>query len=144
MKTVINGGPGLGAASLLRPQSAAGAEVHATCLPFENIKESCTSHNLDILDKEAVCEVLEQVQPDVIYHLAAQSSVSLSWKKPQMTAEINVVGTINVLEAVRSSSKQNMRIILIGSGMLSGHTGFSELRASAAGHIISAVERLLK
>ena len=116
MKTLIIGGAGFVGGYLIRELSAAGAEVHATCLPFENIKESCTSHNLDILDKEAVCEVLEQVQPDVIYHLAAQSSVSLSWKKPQMTAEINVVGTINVLEAVRSASKQDMRIILIGSG----------------------------
>ena len=42
--------------------------------------------------------------------------MSVSWKKPQLTAEINVVGTINVLEALREAQKKDSRILLIGSG----------------------------
>ncbi len=71
---------------------------------------------INILKKEDITPLLDEVEPDVIYHLAAQSSVAVSWKKPHLTAEINVVGTINVLEAMREAKKQDSRIILIGSG----------------------------
>ena len=48
--------------------------------------------------------------------------MALSWKKPQLTAEINVIGTINVLEALRTAEKQDIRTILIGSGEEYGYT----------------------
>jgi len=118
MKALIIGGAGFVGGYLIRELSGAGCEVHATCLPFETIgsSEECSVHVLDILKFDDIAELLNKVQPDVIFHLAAQSSVALSWKKPQMTADINVVGTINVLEAVRCSEKKDMRILLIGSG----------------------------
>ena len=52
---------------------------------------------------------------DIVYHLAAQSSVAVSWKRPQLTAEINVIGTINVLEALREYGR-SVRTLLVGSG----------------------------
>ena len=42
--------------------------------------------------------------------------MSVSWKKPQLTAEINIIGTINVLEALREADKKDTRVLLIGSG----------------------------
>lgn len=117
MKALIIGGAGFVGGYLIRELSGAGNEVHATCLPSEKIDvPGCTSHTLDILDMEAVKKLLNEIRPDVVFHLAAQSSVALSWKKPQLTADINVKGTINVLEAVRSAEKQDIRVILIGSG----------------------------
>lgn len=115
MKALIIGGAGFVGGYLIKELASDGYDVHATCLPSENIAGDCTAHTLDIMDKEAVSALLTEVSPDVIFHLAAQSSVALSWKKPQLTAEINVIGSINVLEAVREAEKK-IRLILIGSG----------------------------
>ncbi|MDO4863335.1 MAG: GDP-mannose 4,6-dehydratase [Ruminococcus sp.] len=116
MKALIIGGAGFVGAYLIRELAAAGAEVHATCLPSETIKESCSAHTLDIMNAEDISALIAEVAPDVIFHLAAQSSVAVSWKKPQLTANINVVGSINVLEAVRAAEKQGIRLIMIGTG----------------------------
>lgn len=115
MKALIIGGAGFVGGYLIRELKAAGQQVCATCLENETIREDCGRYVLDILDAKAVEDIIADIQPDVIYHLAAQSSVSLSWKKPRLTADINVIGTINVLEAVRSQEKK-IRLLLIGSG----------------------------
>lgn len=115
MRSLIIGGAGFAGGYLIRELKAAGQEVHATCLANENINGDCFVHTLDILDEKAIKPLLDEVRPDVVYHLAAQSSVALSWKRPQLTANINVIGTINVLEAVRSQEKK-IRLLLIGSG----------------------------
>jgi GDP-4-dehydro-6-deoxy-D-mannose reductase len=118
MKALIIGGAGFVGSYLIKELSAAGMEVHATCLPFERdkITEKCGVHTLDIMNKDDVLDLINQLSPDVIYHLAAQSSVSVSWKRPQLTAEINVVGSINVLESVREASRKDIRLIMIGTG----------------------------
>lgn len=115
MKALIIGAAGFVGGYLISELAGAGCQVHGTCLPSETISGDCTAHTLDILDKEAVSRILSEIQPDTVFHLAAQSSVALSWKRPQLTAEINVVGTINVLEAVREAEKK-IRLIMIGSG----------------------------
>lgn len=55
----------------------------------------------DIEDAFSVATAIEQAQPDRIYHLAAQSYPSESWAAPVTTLQANVLGTVNVLEAVR-------------------------------------------
>ena len=55
----------------------------------------------DIEDAFSVAAVIEQVQPDRIFHLAAQSYPAESWKAPGTTIQANVIGTLNVLEAAR-------------------------------------------
>lgn len=77
--------------------------------------EDVQSFELDILDADAVGALLEQVRPDYIFHLAAQSSIGLSWQKPRLTVEINVKGSLNLLNAVRRLDYQP-RILLVGSG----------------------------
>ncbi|MCR4431948.1 MAG: GDP-mannose 4,6-dehydratase [Tepidanaerobacteraceae bacterium] len=69
---------------------------------------------MDVTQKSQVLEVLSYVKPDCIFHLAAQSSAAVSWKEPQMTMEVNVGGTINILESLREM-KMNPRILLVGS-----------------------------
>ncbi|MBR3447847.1 MAG: GDP-mannose 4,6-dehydratase [Oscillospiraceae bacterium] len=118
MKSLIIGAAGFVGAYAIRQLSEKG-EVHAAKLPQEQIaadcKALCTVHDLDILDAEATAALLNAIQPDCILHLAAQSSVALSWKKPQLTADINIKGTVNLLEAARMLPEQP-RILLIGSG----------------------------
>jgi GDP-4-dehydro-6-deoxy-D-mannose reductase len=90
--------------------------VFVTKLPNETIQGyNCEVIDLDILNGEALQLVLSDIHPETIYHLAAQSSVALSWKKPQLTADINIKGAINLLEAITSLDYQP-RILLVGSG----------------------------
>ena len=116
MKALIIGGAGFVGGYLIRELNNAGWEVYATCLPNEEINGDCKAYKLDILSKDEIKPLLDEIKPDVIYHLAALSSVSVSWKKPQLTAEINIIGTINVLEAAREAERRDMKILLIGSG----------------------------
>jgi len=55
----------------------------------------------DLRDGHSLYEVIKEVKPDYIFHLAAQSFVPASWISPADTMETNAVGTINLLEAVR-------------------------------------------
>lgn len=69
---------------------------------------------IDISNKHQVKKVLMECKPDFIFHLASQSSVATSWENPQLTIDINVNGTINLLESIKEL-KQNARILLVGS-----------------------------
>ncbi|MDY6786709.1 MAG: GDP-mannose 4,6-dehydratase [candidate division WOR-3 bacterium] len=68
---------------------------------FVDNKNDIESSFLDITDSGKVYDMLEQIQPDIICHLAAQSSGGLSYKKPVLTYKTNVMGTLNILESVR-------------------------------------------
>jgi len=57
----------------------------------------------DLLDLSKVEKIISDFKPQQIYHLAAQSSVSRSWKDPIGTFSTNVLGGINILDSVRSS-----------------------------------------
>lgn len=97
-----------------------GIEIFATKLPNALLNPNLSldsSHvfNLDITEYNHAFEVIKKVKPDFIYHLAAQSSASLAWKLPQMTIEINVIGTLNILEVIREISFEG-RMLFIGSG----------------------------
>lgn len=91
-------------------------ELHVTKIPRESIEnKDVVVHDLDIMDPQQVENILNLTKPDYIFHLAAQSSVALSWKNPNLTVDINIKGTINVLETIKNSSLRP-RILLIGSG----------------------------
>ena len=57
----------------------------------------------DLLDQGSVEHLLDRIQPDEIYNLAAQSHVRISYDVPQFTAQTNAVGVLNILEAYRRS-----------------------------------------
>lgn len=69
---------------------------------------------VDILDSEQVCQIIAKERPDAIFHLAGQADVGKSWKIPQKTMEINVIASINLMEAVRAYNP-SVRMVLIGS-----------------------------
>jgi len=58
----------------------------------------------DLSDPSSVYATLEETQPEIIFHLAAQSFVPTSWRAPQETMSTNVIGTLNILESLRKSS----------------------------------------
>ena len=114
-KALIIGGAGFVGKHLAAHLHGEGYAVSVTKLPFENPDLPYADvYDLDILQAEAVAELLTSLQPDCLFHLAAQASAALSWQKPALTVDINVKGAVNVLEAVRSLEKRP-RVLLIGS-----------------------------
>lgn len=87
--------------------------VYGTSLGSYNEKEK-TVYKMDITDKNSVKIVLEEIKPDYIFHLAAQSSAAISWEKPQQTVNVNINGTINLLDCIREL-RLNSKILLVGS-----------------------------
>ena len=81
--------------------------------------------DLNILDFDEVKALINDVRPDYIFHLAAQSSVALSWKNPGLTVDVNIKGSLNVLDSIRDLNV-NPSILLIGSGEEYGHVKENE------------------
>ncbi len=127
MKSLVIGAAGFVGYYLIKKLNNEKEIVFATTLANENLdgELDCKTYKLDITNYQSVYDVLNEIKPDVIYHLAAQSSVKVSWDKPQLTANINIIGTINILEAVRFICP-NARILLVGSGEEYGFIDSSE------------------
>lgn len=131
----------IGASGFVGPYLAAqlsgesGMKVYATKLPqgeLDDIQaEVC---NLDIMNKEEIVDLLYKIRPDYIFHLAAQSSVAVSWKNPGLTIDVNIKGSVNVLDAVRELYYKP-RVLLIGSGEEYGHIRPGETPISEDNHL---------
>ena len=105
-------------------------QLYATKLPQEDIQfDHATILDLNILEKEDILHTLKEIQPDYIFHLAAQSSVALSWKKPALTVDINIKGCLNLLDAIREADL-SPKILLIGSGEEYGHISSENIPVS--------------
>lgn len=97
-----------------------GAHVFGYALPpkcnpiFDQCYKSVFSQswNADIRNGSNLKEAIELVQPDVIFHLAAQPLVIDSYKNPAHTFDVNVLGTVHVLDAIREYSKQCAVIVI--------------------------------
>lgn len=112
---MVIGAAGFVGRHLLEQLQRIGADVIATKLPGEVLRAPCrTCVDLDILDSSAVASLLKEYQPASIIHLAAQSSVALSWKKMDLTVDINLKGTLHLLNAVREICPRT-RVLLVGS-----------------------------
>ena len=61
----------------------------------------------DLTDTSNIVRIIQQVQPDEIYNLGAQSHVKVSFEVPEYTADVDAVGTLRVLEAVRLLGMEN-------------------------------------
>ena len=77
--------------------------------------------NGNLLNFKDVYEMLQKAQPTQIYHLASQSSVGLSYKKPYETLNINLLGTQTILEAARQVCPK-AKILLLSSSEIYGRT----------------------
>lgn len=150
-KALIIGAAGFVGGYLAKELLADGTmEVHVTKLPQEQIHmepthmEQVHVHNLNILQKEEIVSLLYELRPACIYHLAAQSSVSLAWKNPGLTVDVNIKGSIHVMDGVRELFYKP-RLLLIGSGeeygrIRKGEAPVREENALRPGNIYAATK----
>lgn len=113
MKILVTGAGGFVGRYLLRLLQSHG---HALCsLGIGGSYEmDIPVHEVDILDCDAVQEVMQQEQPDAVIHLAAMANVGASWDKPALTLDVNVRGTVNVLQSLHEACPA-ARFLNIGS-----------------------------
>lgn len=98
-----------------------GAEVTGVSLPpntspslFElaSVEASCHNHFCDIRDARAVAMLSAKAQPEIVFHLAAQPLVRASYQQPLETFSTNVLGTANVLDALRGSHSTRVAVMI--------------------------------
>ena len=69
---------------------------------MSGIKEKIVNVYGDVRDLQHLQQVMQEFQPEIVFHLAAQPLVRLSYFEPIMTYKTNVIGSLNVLEAARN------------------------------------------
>jgi CDP-glucose 4,6-dehydratase len=74
-----------------------------------------SEHAIDVRDADAVREALRAARPEVVLHLAAQPMVRRSLRDPAMTYAVNVLGTVNLLEAVRTEQGDVRAVVVVTS-----------------------------
>lgn len=102
-KTLVVGASGFVGGYLVRELVQAGHQVVQANFPEFNL-----------LDKSAVDAAVQNADPDYVVNLAAISSVGESWKNPVMTVDVNIKGTLHLLDAVQRFAP-SAKVLLIGS-----------------------------
>lgn len=107
-RVLIVGATGFVGSYLMDAMVARGTEVVGTSfLPTVEAKDYAWHagrlRRCDIRYREQVDAVINDVRPDLVYHLAAQSYPALSWTAPSETLETNVVGTANVFDSIKQA-----------------------------------------
>ncbi|MDE6968793.1 MAG: GDP-mannose 4,6-dehydratase [Eubacterium sp.] len=122
MRSLIIGGSGFVGTCLATHLIDSG---HQVCGTYRNtdrqVKQQIPMYKLDVTNKKDVFDLLQKIRPDVIYHLAAQSSVARSWENSGETMDVNVKGSLHVLDAVKDLQLKS-KILLTGSGEEYGET----------------------
>ena len=77
-----------------------------------NLEKRIEHYNKDIRDLKSVKKIIDEIRPDFLFHLAAQPLVSVSYTEPVETVSTNVLGTTNVLEALRTVNGKCIGIII--------------------------------
>ncbi|MBP5247390.1 MAG: GDP-mannose 4,6-dehydratase [Fibrobacter sp.] len=124
MSILVTGGTGALGFHILATVTRNGEKLYSFSdeqpQPWQKVSDVtyCTG---DLLNFKDVLSVLKEVQPRAIFHLASQSSVGLSYKKPYETLSTNLLGTQNLLEAARQIVPE-AKILLLSSSEVYGRT----------------------
>ncbi len=114
MKTIlVTGSEGFVGSHLIQVLDEVLYKIEPVCYPLLIPKDGMCIP-LDILNLEMTKDVLKLHQPDIIFHLAAISSVSKSFRDPPLTYNTNIMGTVNLLEAAKSLKKA-VRFIFVST-----------------------------
>jgi len=107
-RVLVTGHTGFKGSWLALMLEALGAKVTGLSLDIPSqpshwklLKLNIPNHRADIRDAKALHDTIKKAQPEIVFHLAAQSLVRRSYREPMLTWQTNVIGTANVLEACR-------------------------------------------
>lgn len=109
-KILVTGHTGFKGSWLCKILKMAGAEIIGYSLEPEgeenlyslsNAQQGIQSVYADVRDLDRLMEVFSKEQPEIVFHLAAQPIVRTGYEQPVLTYETNVMGTVNILEAIR-------------------------------------------
>ncbi|HZR65524.1 MAG TPA: GDP-mannose 4,6-dehydratase [Terriglobales bacterium] len=121
IRSLITGGTGFVGQHLASFLHSRGSRVAILAPKAQGSLESADSsthfYEADIRDAAAVRAATHDFKPDHIYHLAAVSSVDTSQQSPRFTYDVNVFGTLNVLEAALTCSRQP-RVLLVSTAQV--------------------------
>jgi len=108
VRAVVTGGAGFIGSHVVDALVERGDEVHVvdnfSTGRRENVNAAATLHEHDI--REPLHGRFDEIRPEIVVHLAAQADVGTSVEQPVLDAEVNVLGTLNVLEAARTHGAQ--------------------------------------
>jgi GDP-4-dehydro-6-deoxy-D-mannose reductase len=123
MRILITGVTGFVGPYLAEHLAEAAAEAEVWGLVWaadrEDIPASIHTVEGDLTDIASLRAAFDQIQPEIIFHLAAASSVATSWDHPGRFLEVNAVGTVNLLETVRAADRE-VRVVVSSSGEVYG------------------------
>lgn len=116
MRAIVTGGAGFIGSHVADALADQRVEVHVVdnlaTGALENVPAAAELHKLDIRDQELE-ELARRLRPDVIFHLAAQADVATSVEQPHFDADVNVLGTVRVLEAAHAAGA---RVVFTSTG----------------------------
>ena len=79
---------------------------------LSNISEACDSNFCDIRNLEKLSLLIKKVEPEIVFHLAAQPLVRASYKEPLNTFSTNIMGTVNILECLRGAKSTRVVVMI--------------------------------
>jgi CDP-glucose 4,6-dehydratase len=94
---------------------APGVPTHPSLHELADVGSHMRELAVDVRDAAGVLEAMRRERPEVVLHLAAQPMVRRSLRDPALTYEVNVMGTVNVLEAVRLAGEQVLAVVVVTS-----------------------------
>jgi UDP-glucose 4-epimerase len=107
MRAVVTGGAGFIGSHVVDALAARGDEVHVLDDLSKGLRRNvAAAAALHVADIRGADAVFDSARPDVVLHLAAQADVRVSVERPDHDAEVNVLGTLRVLEAARRHGAQ--------------------------------------
>jgi GDP-4-dehydro-6-deoxy-D-mannose reductase len=119
LRVLITGAAGFAGGWLSRECASAGDEVIGLSRAGDGPDGCAAGLTVDLRDAEAIRTALRDARPEVVYHLAALSSVGASWEDPAGTMVENVAASVNLLEALRHEAPA-ARVIWVSSCQVYG------------------------
>jgi len=125
MKSFITGIDGFIGSWLSKQLIDAGDQVSGLSRMPNSPDDEIARYDADLTDASGIEKSIREAQPDRLFHLAAQSNIPESFANPTQTIDVNVNGTIHLLEALRKHSPQTV-FVSVGSSAEYGLTAQSE------------------